>query len=95
MQMGYTHYWKRVEKFDKERFEKVIKDFETVMKYLSPFVPLAGGLGEGKAEISSKRIWFNGVEKCGHGDRDLGITWPDELARGIAFVVERYEEILQ
>ena len=91
--MGYTHYWKRVEKFDKERFEEVVKDFETAMKYLSPFVPLASGLGKGSPEINNKRICFNGAAKCGHADRDLGITWPDEQARGIAFVVERHEEI--
>ena len=91
--MGYTHYWKRIETFDKDRFEKVVKDFKEVMKHLSPFVPLACGLGKGKADISSKRIWFNGVAKCGHTDRDLGITWPDEQARGIAFAIERYEEI--
>jgi hypothetical protein len=91
--MGYTHYWKRVKKLDKEQYGKVVKDFKEVMKHLSAFVPLAGGSGKGKAEISSERICFNGVEKCGHVDRNLGITWPDEQAHGIAFVVERYEEI--
>ncbi|HBG27639.1 MAG: hypothetical protein A2Y10_10445 [Planctomycetes bacterium GWF2_41_51] len=91
--MGYTQYWKRIEKFDKQQFEKVTKDFKEVLKHLSPFVPLAGGMGKGEPEISSKRIWFNGVENCGHTDRDLGITWPDKNAHGIAFVVERYEEI--
>jgi hypothetical protein len=91
--MGYTHYWKRVEKFDKQQFEKVAKDFMEVLKHLSPFVPLAGGLGKCEPEINSERIWFNGVENCGHTDRNLGITWPDKNARGIAFVVERYQEI--
>ena len=38
-------------------------------------------------------IWFNGVEKCGHADRDLGITWPENNASGIAFVIEGYQEI--
>ena len=80
-------------KFDPQQFEKVVKDFKEVMKHLSLFVPLAGGCGEGKAEISSKRIWFNGVEKCGHTDRNLGITWPDDKAKGIALVVERYKQI--
>ena len=93
MQMGYTHYWKRVEKLDKGQFEKVVKDFKKVMKHLSPFVPLAGGLGKDKAVINSKMIWFNGVEKCGHSQRDLGITWADENAGGIAFTVERYKEV--
>ena len=91
--MGYTHYWKRVEKFDKEKFEKVVKDFKAVLEHLSKFVPLAGGLGKGKPEINSKRIWFNGVQNCGHADRNLGITWPEKDASGIAFLVERYKDI--
>jgi len=91
--VGYTHYWKRVEKFDKEQFEKVVKDFKKVMKHLSAFVPLADGCGEGKAVINNKRIWFNGVRDCGHTDRNLGITWPENDASGIAFMTERYEEI--
>ena len=91
--MGYTHYWKRVEKFDIQQFEKVVRDFKTVLNHLSPFIPLAGGFGEGEAEISKKRIWFNGVTRCGHARRDLGITWADENARGIAFAIQRYGQI--
>ena len=93
IKLGYTHHWKRVEKFDKEKFEKVVKDFKEVMKHLSPFVPLAGGLGKGEPEINNERIWFNGVEKCGHTDRNLGITWPENDASGIAFVIEKYKQI--
>jgi hypothetical protein len=33
------------------------------------------------------------VAKCGHAQRDLGITWADENARRIALAVARYEEI--
>ena len=91
--MGYTHYWKRVEKFDKEQFGKVVREFNKVMEHLLLFVPLAGGLGNGKAVINNKRIWFNGMEKCEHSQRDMGITWADENARGIAFAVEKYKEI--
>jgi hypothetical protein len=91
--MGYTHYWKRVAKFNKEQFGKVVKDLKTVLQHLSEFVPLADGLGKGKPEINSKRIWFNGVESCGHTDRNLGITWPDDDANGIAFIVDKYKEI--
>ena len=91
--MGYTHYWKRVKKFDKEQFEKAVKDFKKVLKHLSEFVPLAGGLGKSEPEINNKRIWFNGIENCGHADRNLGITWPEKDASGIAFVVEKYKDI--
>ena len=93
IKLGYTHYWKRVEKFDKEQFQKVVKDFKTVMKQLPEFVPLADGFGKGKPEINSETICFNGVENCGHADRNLGITWPDKDASGIAFVLERYKDI--
>jgi len=82
-----------VERFDKENFEKVVKDFKEVMIQLSPFVPLAGGLGEGKAVINNRMIWFNGVENCGHTDRNMGITWPESDAGGIAFVVDKYKQI--
>ena len=33
------------------------------------------------------------MTKCSHINRNLGITWPGEKAKGIAFIVERYEEI--
>lgn len=91
--MGYTHNFKRAGKFDKKQFEKVVSDFKKVIEHLSPFVPLAGGLGQGKAVIDNNMIWFNGTEKCGHSKRNLGITWPDDNAGGIAFVVEKYKEI--
>jgi len=93
MKLGYTHYWKRVKKFDKEQFDQVVKDFKTVTKQLSEFVPLASGLGKGKPEINSKTIYFNGVENCGHADRNLGITWPEKDASGIALAVKRYKDI--
>lgn len=38
-------------------------------------------------------IWFNGIENCGHTDRNLGITWPESDAGGIAFVVDKYKQI--
>ena len=68
-------------------------DFKKVIKELSAFVPLACGLGRGKAVIENDRIWFNGLEKCGHTNRNLGITWPDDDANGIAFIVDKYKEI--
>ena len=56
-------------------------------------MPLASGLGKGEPEINSKTICFNGVQNCGHADRNLGITWPEKDACGIAMVTERYDEI--
>jgi len=91
--LGYTHYWKRIEKFNTSQYEKVVSNFKEVMKHLSLFVPLADGTGEGRAEINNKRICFNGIRKCGHTDRNLGITWPEKDASGIAFVAERYKGI--
>jgi hypothetical protein len=93
IKLGYTHYWKRKNEFDKSRFEKVVKDFKEIVKHLTAFVPLAGGSGEGKTEINNNEICFNGVRACGHTDRNLGITWPDEKAKGIAFLTKRYKQI--
>jgi hypothetical protein len=93
IKLGYTHYWRRIEKFDPRQFEKVVRDFKKVVEYLSPFVPLADGLGRGKAVIDNKMIWFNGLENCGHTSRNLGITWPEKNANGIAFIVDKYKEI--
>ena len=91
--MGYTHYWKRSKKFDKVQFEKVVRDFKKIMKHLSPFVPLADGLGKAKALVNNERIWFNGVANCGHTSRNLGITWPNENASGIALAVKRHKDV--
>jgi hypothetical protein len=33
------------------------------------------------------------VENCGHSKRNLGITWPENNASGIALAIERYQEI--
>ena len=93
IRVGYTHNWKRTKKFDKEGFEKAVGDFKKVVKLLSPFVPLAGGCGDGNSVINNKNICFNGVANCGHTDRNLGITWPENDASGIAFAIERYKEI--
>lgn len=47
-------------------------------------VKLADGLGQNKPIITDKKICFNGLEKCGHQQRDLGITWPSSNAKGIS-----------
>src|SRR5205823_5357738 len=45
--------------------------------------PIAGWSGTGKPKFTGKEVAFNGVEKCGHAQRNLGITWPsDDPGRG-------------
>jgi hypothetical protein len=75
--MGYTHYWSREREIKPDTYKKIVSDFKTVMpgfKWLG--IPLAGPLGKGKPIITENDVRFNGLEACGHGHRDLGITWP-------------------
>ena len=52
-------------------------------------IPIAGANGSGKPKVNDKMVCFNGLEKCGHIQRELGITWPCKGARGFAVVVEK------
>ncbi len=87
--MGYTHYWKRSKKFNSENFEKVVRDFKKVMPLFSRIgIVLSKWDGKGNPEITNKEISFNGLEKCSHTQRNLGITWPSDNANGIALATE-------
>lgn|SRR3990167_5601424 len=93
--MGYTHYYKTEKRLNKEQFSKVVEDFKKCVPYLERLgVTLAGPMGKGKPKITENLIAFNGVEKCGHTQRDLGITWPADNARGIgvAYEEEKFEQ---
>ena len=83
--MGYTHYYYVAKEFDTGSFAKVATDFKkmiTPLKHLG--VILADGRGENYPLISPTEIRFNGLAKCGHPKRDLGITWPSSKASGIS-----------
>lgn len=81
--MGYTHYFYRKEELPKAAFEKVVADFTKVaQEIVKAGIPLADGHGEGKAKIGPDEIRFNGLEKCGHAQRDFGIAWPSPTAGG-------------
>lgn len=79
--MGYTHYWYRKERLNEKTFAKAVKDIQAVVANAG--VPLAGFRGDGKPVISDEKISFNGVEKCGHPEENLGIAWPSDNAGGI------------
>lgn len=83
--MGYTHHYLVSAEFDKIPFGNVAADFKkmiTPLKHLG--VILADGMGENYPTISPTEIIFNGLAKCGHTKRDLGITWPSDAASGIS-----------
>lgn len=84
--MGYTHYWRRVPKFDSNSFKLVVRDLNKAVKAMEGIVDLADGCGEGKPIINNEKIVFNGREKCGHPQRNLGIAWPSSNAKGVSFV---------
>lgn len=82
--MGYTHYWYRRETLDPAKFFEAAQDFVAVKKELGKLgLKLAGAHGTGSPLIDGRGIIFNGVEKCGHTEADLGITWPSRKAGGL------------
>ena len=83
--MGYTHYYYVAPEFEQDAFNRVVDDFAKMLDPLKHLgVNLAGGMGTGKPTITGKVIRFNGIEKCGHPKRSLGITWPSDNAMGVA-----------
>ncbi len=53
--MGYTHYWRREPRIEAAVFSKIVKDFSALVPIMAQNgVPLAGGMGEGEPEITSK-----------------------------------------
>lgn len=84
--MGYTHYWYRKTEIDQGTFDRILLDFVAIQPYLEDIMKgkLCGGNGTGLPELSTDAIIFNGNEKCGHTQRNLGITWPSDDASGMA-----------
>jgi len=82
--MGFSHYWYREKEIEISVMKQIVDDFKKVVVIMSKYVDLAGGDGQGEPVITYNEICFNGREKCGHPNVDLGITWPSEDAGGIA-----------
>lgn len=81
--MGYTHYWYRKEpELDRELFRQFSEDCAKVCRLSE--IPLASFNGSGFPEFTPDAVSFNGVENCGHDERDLGITWPSPTAKGVS-----------
>lgn len=83
--MGYTHYYYVEAHYERDTFLNIVKDFKKVMPVLEHLgVKLAGPFGDLDPIVNEDEIAFNGLEKCGHTERDLGITWPSKTAQGVA-----------
>lgn len=83
--MGYTHYYYTRKEFDTELFKKVSNDFKKLIVPLEHLgVKLGDAHGEDRPILTDTEICFNGLRKCGHTERDLGITWPSKTAQGVA-----------
>ncbi len=96
--MGYTHYYYTKPIFPEIKFVKVFKDFQKMIEPLSHLgVKLASWNGSGNPTITESEISFNGIEKCGHTERDLGITWPAKSAHGVSQnkVGQQLEELVK
>ncbi len=72
--MGYTHYLYRAREFDPTAFRAAVADLRMVI--LAAEIPLAGWDGCGEPVLTDEAISLNGVEHCGHRERDYGIAWP-------------------
>ena len=84
--MGYTHYFRHKQVLNKENFLKVVEDFKKMMPVFQTLgIELKNYAGDPtkEPEIKPTLIAFNGNEKCGHEERDLGIAWPAKDAHGI------------
>lgn len=57
--MGYTHYWYRPRELNEEKWRAFMEDVTAILDTTE--TPLAGGLGEGKPEVSSEGFSLNGV----------------------------------
>jgi hypothetical protein len=94
--MGYTHYYYVASKYSKEDFSHVSYDFKKMLPTLTHLgIKLADGQGENTPIISPTQITFNGLSKCGHTQRDLGITWASKGAKGVSTspVGQKLEEL--
>jgi hypothetical protein len=94
--MGYTHYYYTAKEYDSSLFAKVSFDFKKMIPVLSHMgVKLADGHGENTPIIRPDAIIFNGLSKCGHQKRNLGITWASKSAKGVAKnnIGQKLEEI--
>lgn len=81
--MGYTHYWYRKgRELPADKFAEFVHDCAIVCRVSE--VPLANWNGAGEPQFHAERVAFNGVENCGHAERDLGITWPSKTAQGVS-----------
>lgn len=83
--MGYTHYYYTRKELDAEAFKKISKDFTKIIPVFEHLgVKLGDGFGENSPIITDTEIIFNGLTKCGHTERHLGITWPSKEAKGVS-----------
>jgi len=82
--MGYTHYWKRPEKLDEEKFQAAIVDCGKIIQAVEEIgVRIAGWDGKGNLILTADEIRFNGDVNCGHDRKDLCIPWPSDNAGGV------------
>ncbi len=84
--MGYIHYWRRPRLINEKIYGRILDDFGKCFAELGKHIDLADGNGEGAPWVDKNtgQVRFNGREKCGHEQHELGITWPSSNAGGVA-----------
>lgn len=82
--MGYTHYWYAAPELPQRQWDRMVADFVRLSHALhSAGLRLAGANGAGAPVVNGDVVEFNGVDRCGHEEGDLGIAWPADNASGI------------
>ncbi len=83
--MGYTHYWDRPKKIDRTTYAAIMRDVAKILQVCQDRgIPLGDAMGVGSPRITANTLRFNGLEHCGHPQKDLGIAWPADHAGGAA-----------
>jgi len=99
LKMGYTHYWYRDEKLDKEKFAKASKDCKLVTDYLrSKGIQIQFESDEPDPPVfSDELIRFNGQDEEGHEtfyiaqEFDESYRQPDDDGKLFAFCKTAYK----
>ena len=82
--MGYSHYYYTKQNLGQTEFFKIARDFKKMVPVMAHLgVKLGDAFGENTPIISPEEITFNGLEKCGHQEMNIGLAWPSENAKGV------------
>ncbi len=82
--MGYTHYYYQKPTLNADAFIQIGEDFEKMIPIMDHLgVKLGDYGGQNVPLINAQDLAFNGLEKCGHEEHNIGLAWPSKTANGV------------